>query len=57
MEFEKSNLFKKLQNSMPIGLAAMGLSRKSQCDSQKKSNKRKVYPTCFKFDKVAPVGI
>lgn len=53
MEFEKENLFKKLQNSMPIGLAAMGLSRKSQ----KKSNKRTIYPTFFKFDKVSPSGI
>ncbi len=53
MEFEKANLLKKLQNSMPIGLAAMGLSRKPQ----KKSDKRNVYPTFFKFDKVTPIGI
>lgn len=53
MEFEKSNLFKKLQNSMPIGLASMGLSRKPQ----KKSDKRTVYPTFFKFDRVTPIGI
>lgn len=54
MEFEKSDLFKKMQKSTPIGLAAMGLSRKH--DSIKKTNKRMVYPSFFKFDKVSPVG-
>jgi len=57
MEFPKLNLFKKLNDTMPIGLAALGLQKSNLKKSAKKRKKTGVYPSFFKFDKITPVAL
>jgi hypothetical protein len=55
MDSAKSKLFQELKNGdFPIGLAGLGLCKKN---IKKNSNRKKIYPSFFKFDKVLPVGI
>lgn len=57
MDFTKLNLFKKFNDSMPIGLSSLGLKRKNKksCINKQKKNKG-IYPCFFKIDRVFPVA-
>lgn len=53
MELAKTDLFKKFQNEIPIGLSALGLKKKKTNGSKLKM---KGYPNFFHINKVSPVA-
>ncbi len=54
MQFPKLNFFKKFNETMPIGLCALGLKRKNKKSA--KNNGKKIVPNFFRFGKVTPVA-
>lgn len=57
MDFAKTNLFKKFQDEIPIGLCALGLKRVKQKSKKKSAKKASVYPKFFAIDRISPVGV
>lgn len=57
MDFAKTNLFKKFQDEIPVGLCALGLKRVKQKSKKKSAKKASVYPKFFAIDRISPVGV
>ncbi len=57
MDFVKSNLFKKLQDEMPIGLTSLGLKRQKVKQPKKNILKDLTYPNFFALGRVMPAAI
>ena len=54
MQFPILNLFQKFNETTPIGLSSMGITKKNK-KLVKKKNKT-ILPSFFKFDRISPVA-
>lgn len=56
MDLTKMNFFKKMNETMPIGLSSLGLKRKKTNKANKTQKIANAYPRFFRFDKVTPIA-